>query len=250
MAQYLSQPQLDKLKVLLVKEKAVAHQLSGDRFEDILVQVLPDCRKTVVNTRDKRWFDIAQPGRGIEAKTFQVKEGKVASGITVSNVLKRVAPNLLPSVATIGEGLNRQVNVNADPADVGNAILEYLDQSMHDHARQKGIDGKFFFAILFRNQTMTHAGYWEEEIDFGKGLNYNWEWRGRSLVGREGRKEIFTWYWAGGRQLFYRFEAPATIQLFDIPDNHYHLIDDNEMKSLLDEAFKRGYEKGSSESKR
>jgi hypothetical protein len=236
----LSSEQLSKLQSLLAQERAVSGDLPGDRFEKILCSILPDCTRSVVNTRDKQWFDLAQPHRGIEAKTFQIAGDEVRPGTTVSNVLKRVAPNLLPAEVTKGEGKERQVDRSIDPSAVGAAILEYLRESMVEHARAKGISGEFVFAILFRNSSFTQVGYWEEPIDFGRASDYVWEWRGRSLKGERSGVEQFTWYWAGGRQLFYRFEAPENVQVFDIPEIKGRFVSEAEMRRLLDAAYLRG----------
>ena len=241
---YLSPPQLEQLTRLLAEERAVAGDLSGDRFETILCRVLPDCVRRVVNTRDKQWFDLAQPHRGIEAKTFQVAGAEIRPGVAVSNVLKRVAPNLLPAAVTSGAGKQRQVDQSVAPSIVGGAILEYLNDSLRAHARSKGITGRFDFAILFRTAGFDKVGYWEQPIDFGEASEYAWEWRGRSLKAMRAGVEQFTWYWAGGRQLFYRFEAPPGVQVTAIPKITGQFVSEARMKELLDEAYVRGMKDG------
>lgn len=231
MGNWLSSQQIEQFQDELSKEKFLAHQLSGDRFEDILRDILPDCKKTVVNTRDKYWFDLSQPNRGIEAKTLQISEERLEPGSSVRNVLKRVAPNLLPTSVTKGKGKDRQADPQSDPDEVGAAIIEYLMNSMKEHAQLKKIKGGYYFAILLRNKEFSQVAYWEELIDFGKADDYRWVWRERSLAGFKADEEYFTWYWAGGRQLFYLFEAPADVQIFSVPDRKWKIVPDDSRES-------------------
>lgn len=230
---YLTIEQLEKLKILLAKEKATIGRLSGDRFEDILLQVLPDCTKKVVNTRDKKWFDLSQPYRGIEVKTYQISQSRITVGASINNVLKRFGPDLLPPDLTLGDEKDRQVNTNVDASEIGHAILTYLYSSLERHAMEKKINGDFYFAVLLRNKKFNHVGYWEEPIDFGKSTDYSWDWREKSLRGIKDNEIVFTWYYANQRQLFYRFVAPDDVQLIEIPDVKVYVLTEKELQELI-----------------
>lgn len=242
MENFLTSEQLQHLALLLVKEKAYSGTITGDRFEDILCAVLPNCVPKRVNIRDKKWFDCAQPHRGIEAKTYQAIESRIAPGVTVRNVLKRFGPELLPEKLTIGKGRGRQVNINANPSDIGESIINYLNSSLERHAKEKGIKGRYDFAILLRNKNFTHVGYWEEPINFGSGSDYDWELGEKSVKGRNRGREIFSWYYANQRQIFYTFTAPNNVQLIDIENTKIVVLTKTEFDSLLKDAYDKGYE--------
>lgn len=245
---YLTDEQIQKLRQLIARERALAGQLSGDRFEDILQTVLADCVKKKVNARgDKKWFDLAQPGRGLEVKTYQVPDARITPGSAVSNVLKRVAPSLISKKYTSGSGRDVQVDMSKPAAEVGAAVLEYLNTSVRTHAAEKGIEGDFYFTVLLRNKDLTHVGYWEQRIDFGTASDYTWAWSDAALKARHKGVEVFSWYCTGQRQLFYRFEAPAGVQVFDIPLVTGRYVSDEELQALFKEVRDKAYQEGLAE---
>ena len=251
MNRYLSKNQLATLRLALAKERALSGTLDGYRFEHLLMPILPNCDKAVhidpsqvTDTRDKKWFDLKQSYRGIEVKTYQTSTKLISPGTTVRNVLKRIPPEALPDELVTISGKDRQVRRDTDPAEVGVAVLRYIEETLTQHAKEKGITNRWDFAILFRNKGFTEVGYWEEPIDFGNPSDYDWEWGGRSLKGSQDGDVIFTWYSTNQRQLFYRFHAPKDIQLFDIPDVRVHLLTEEELQIMLDKSYQKGINAG------
>ena len=249
MNHYLNENQITALQLAIAKEKAMSGTLDGYRFEAILMPILPNCEKAVhldpsrvTNTRDKRWFDLKQPHRGIEVKTYQTATNWIKPGTTVRNVLKRIPPDALPDELVTIRGQDRQVRRDANATEVGAAVLEYMEETLRKHAREKGIPDQWYFAVLFRNKEFTEVGYWEEPIDFGDPSDYDWEWGDRSLKGSRDGNAIFTWYATNQRQLFYKFRAPDDVQVFEIPDVRVHLLTEDELQRKLDESYRRGYD--------
>lgn len=251
MNRYLNENQITALQLAIAKEKAMSGTLDGYRFEKILMPILPSCEKAVyldpsrvTDTRDKRWFDLKQPHRGIEVKTYQTGSNRIGAGTIVRNVLKRIPPDALPDVLVNIRGQDRQVRRDANATDVGAAVLKYMEKTLQEHARGKGIPDRWDFAVLFRNKGFTKVGYWEEPIDFGDPSDYDWEWGDRSLNGSRDGDTIFTWYSTNQRQLFYRFRAPDDVQVFEIPDVRVHLLTEDELRRKLDESYLMGYDAG------
>jgi hypothetical protein len=248
---YLTKDQLDALQLALAKEKKIFGTLDGYRFEKLLMFILPNCKRAVhldprrvTDTRDKRWFDLKQPYRGIEVKTYQTSTSRIMPKTIVRNVLKRIPPVALPDKLLTIHGEERQVKRDAEAGEVGSAILGYMKETLQQHAKEKGIPDRWDFAILFRNQQFTQVGYWEEPLDFGDPSDYYWKWKDRSLIGSQDDDVFFTWYFANQRQLFYRFRAPQDVQVFEIPDVKIHSLTEDELQRMLDDSYHKGYEDG------
>lgn len=249
MGSYLSESQIQQLSWDLGKEKAITNTIDGYRFEHILCNILENCElavnidpKKVTKTRDKKWFDLKQNGNGIEVKTFQVSSSSVGPGSYVNNVLKRIPPEALPDELSVHVGTRKEIDKNADPAEVGRAIIEYINKTKAAHAIEKGISGEHYLSVLLRNKDFTQVAYWQEPFDLGDYSDYQWRWKDASLEASKNDKVILSWYALNQRQLFYHFEVPEDADCFQIPVLKCIVVEELELESLIREASEEGFE--------
>ena len=244
---WLNPEQVSRVSESVGERIAIAGEFTGSDFEQIIADCFPGARRC----NDKKWFDVIQPNRGIEAKTFQTgKTAPLSSNTYVDNVLKRLPPEAFDPELLLG---NENIDPNADPQEIGRCIIEYLHNSMNNHAHTKGIDGDYVMSVLLRNgkaseNTTTSVGYWEQPLHFGNPSDYSWSWTesGKGLAGYIDEVKVFTFYWKNAKQLFYRFTAPNNIQVFDVQHIETVSLRKSEYQEQLRNAFRRGFEAGRS----
>ena len=229
---YLTNEQRDELKELIAKEVALTGTVDGDRFEVILAQVL----ENATHVEKEKFFDIKQPHRGVEAKTFKKSAKGLSGGSSLSNVLKRIPPDGIPDDIPISQSTSPEV--------VGEAVLDYYEQELvESSAEELGIDDEYKLAILFRNKNQNKIAYWEEVIDIEAASVYDWRWTDKGLIASKDGEDIYKWYYANQRQLFYRYEAPNDVEVIELPEYSEHNVNiftRTEIQELLDEACEIG----------
>lgn len=237
---YLSDGQREKLRDLLAKEVALTGTVDGERFEMILSQVLEDA----THIERKLFFDIKQPHRGIEAKTYKLQRKGIGPGSSLRNVLKRIPPDGMPDDIMYEGREDIQVDTSVPAVQAGEAVLSYLrDDLIESHARKLGIDGDFDFATLFRNKPQNKMAYWEEEIEVENAEEFEWSWSDKALEGRKDGERVYTWYYQNQRQLFYYFVAPDDVDVLDIPvyeEHEVNIFTRGEIEELMAEAYRFG----------
>ncbi|TKX85025.1 hypothetical protein EXE43_15750 [Halorubrum sp. SS5] len=237
---YLSDEQREKLTDLLAKEVALTGTVDGERFEMILTQVLEDA--THINK--KLFFDIKQPSRGIEAKTYKLQTKGIGPGSSLRNVLKRIPPDGMPDDIMYEGGEDIQVDTSVPASRVGEAVLSYLRNDLiENHAQQLGINGSYDFATLFRNKPQNKMAYWEETIEIGNADEFDWQWSDKALEGRKDGERVYTWYYQNQRQLFYYFVAPDDVEVLDIPEfseDDVNIFTRNEIEDIMERSYMLG----------
>lgn len=237
---YLSDEQREKLTDLLGKEVALTGTVDGERFEMILTQVLDEA--THINK--KLFFDIKQPNRGIEAKTYKLQTKGIGPGSSLRNVLKRIPPDGMPNDIMYEGGEDIQVDTSVPASRAGEAVLSYLRNGLiENHAQQLGIDGSYDFATLFRNKPQNKMAYWEETIEIANADEFDWRWSDKALEGRKDGERVYTWYYQNQRQLFYYFVAPDDVDVLNIPEyeeKDVNIFTRNEIETLMECAYDLG----------
>lgn len=237
---YLSEEQQEKLRELLAKEVALTGTVDGERFEMVLAQVLEDA----THIDKKLFFDIKQPHRGIEAKTYKLQTKVIGPGSSLRNVLKRIPPDGMPDDIMYEGREDIQVDTSVPAERAGEAVLSYLrDNLIENHAKKLGIDGAYDFATLFRNKPQNKMAYWEEEIEVKHAEEFKWSWSDKALEGRKDGERVYTWYYQNQRQLFYYFVAPEDVDVLDIPVYEQHAVNiftRAEIEGLMEEAHHLG----------
>jgi len=237
---YLSEEQKDKLTDLLAKEVALTGTVDGERFEMILTQVLDEA----THIDRKLFFDIKQPSRGIEAKTYKLQSDSIGPGSSLRNVLKRIPPDGMPDDIMYEGGEDIQVDTGVPADRAGEAVLSYLRADLiENHAEMLGIDGSYDFATLFRNNSQNRMAYWEEEIEISNADEFDWRWSDKALEGRKDGERVYTWYYQNQRQLFYYFVAPDDVDVLDIPEYSEHEVNIF-TRSEIEEIIRQSYELG------
>ena len=82
---FLTEDEVRKLSFILARLSP--RELVGEKVEEILAEVLPEAKRL---PKDKKWFDLVQPSRALEVKTY-LATPPLKVGTTVYNVLKRVS---------------------------------------------------------------------------------------------------------------------------------------------------------------
>lgn len=246
---YLSEKQREKLTDLLAKEVALTGTIDGERFEMILTQVLEDA----IHIDKKLFFDIKQPSRGIEAKTYKLQTKGIGPGSSLRNVLKRIPPDGMPDDIMYKGGEDIQVDTSVPASRVGEAVLSYLRNDLiKNHAEQLGINGSYDFATLFRNKPQNKMAYWEETIEIANADEFDWQWSEKALVGHKDGERVYTWYYQNQRQLFYYFVAPDDVEVLSIPEfeqDEVNIFTREEIESIMQRSYELGYTGDSDEAK-
>lgn len=239
---YLSDEQREKLTDLLAKEVALTGTVDGERFEMILTQVLEEA----THIDKKLFFDIKQPTRGIEAKTYKLQTKSIGSGSSLRNVLKRIPPDGMPDDIMYEGGEDIQVDTSVPANRAGEAVLSYLRKDLiKNHAEKLGIDGSYEFATLFRNEPQNKMAYWEEEIEIANADEFDWQWSDKALEGRKDGERVYTWYYQNQRQLFYYFVAPDDVDILNIPEfsqDEVNIFTRNEIEEIMEHSYELGRE--------
>lgn len=244
---YLSNEQREKLTELLAKEVALTGTVGGERFEMILTQVLEDA--THINK--KLFFDIKQPSRGIEAKTYKLQVKNIGPGSSLSNVLKRIPPDGMPNEIMYEGSEDIQIDTSVPARRAGEAVLNYLRNDLIEtHAEQLGIEGSYDFATLFRNKSQNKMAYWEEEIEIANADEFEWQWSEKSLEGIKDGESVYTWYYQNQRQLMYHFVAPDDVEILSLPNfdqDEVNIFTRDEIESIVQRSFELGRSSDSDE---
>lgn len=243
---WLNQQQVSAISRDVRLATALHGGLTGEEFERIIERRFPNSTAC----GDKKWFDIIQPNRGLEVKTFQTgKSDIIAPGSSIDNVLKRIPLEALDKKLVNKNGtLDTTANLN----EIGASIIDYLHSSMRKHAGEKGIKGAYTMVVLLRNGdkkkkiNTNSLGYWEQTLNFGSGSDYRWSWSesGKGIVGHIGNRKVLTWYWQNQKQLFYNFRAPANVQVFSITPGKAVSYLEEELEKLLSDTYQKGFEDG------
>jgi len=237
---YLSNEQREKLTDLLAKEVALTGTVDGERFEMILTQVLKDA----THIGKKLFFDIKQPSRGIEAKTYKLQTKGIGPGSSLRNVLKRIPPDGMPNDIMYEGGEDIQVDTSVPASRAGEAVLSYLRNDLIEaHAEQLGIDGSYDFATLFRNKLQNKMAYWEETIEIANADEFDWQWSEKALEGRKDGERVYTWYYQNQRQLFYYFVAPDDVDVLNVPEfdqGDVNIFTRREIEDIMKHAYELG----------
>lgn len=233
---YLTKNQLDHLAESIAKELSLTDTIDGERFESLLEDTFDDA--TVIN--EKQWFDVRRGSEGLEVKTFKTERTNVEPGAVMTNILKRVPSYILSDELVADNNSEEQVDMSADPEQVGRELLDHLEEKMETHAEQADIDGTYKFSVLFRNIDQTQIGYWEEEIVFEDASEYDWEWRDSGLKARKDGNTVLSWYTTNQMQLAYRFEAPDDVQVRNVDEVDVNLLTNSELEELLTQAYNAG----------
>lgn len=237
---YLSDEQREKLTDLLAKEVALTGTVGGERFEMILTQVLEDA----THIDKKLFFDIKQPSRGIEAKTYKLQKKGIGPGSSLRNVLKRIPPDGMPDDIMYEGGEDIQVDTSVPANRAGEAVLSYLRNDLIEaHAKQLDIHGTYDFATLFRNKPQNKMAYWEEPIEIANADEFDWRWSDKALEGRKNGERVYTWYYQNQRQLFYYFVAPDDVDVLTIPEydkDDVNIFARDEIKTIMERAYELG----------
>jgi len=206
-----------------------SRELGGETIEKILASVLPQAKQL---PKDKKWFDIVQPSRGLEVKTFVV-DTPLEAGRTIYNVLKRIS-----KIESKDEGARLRA-----PQVVGDEIIDYLQGSIREHATLKRIPAERVMAILFRVTEATRFAYWEEPLDFGRKQDYRWTWNeAETLKGYRGTDEIFQWYSRNQKQFMYRWKVPTTADFIDVTPVATITLTEEELEERIERSYREGYE--------
>jgi len=237
---YLSDEQREKLTDLLANERALTGTIDGERFEMILTQVLDEA----THIDKKLFFDIKQPTRGIEAKTYKLQAKGIGPGSSLRNVLKRIPPDGMPDDIMYEGGEDIQVDTSVPASRAGEAVLSYLRNDLiENHAEQLDISGSYDFATLFRNKPQNKMAYWEETIEIANADEFDWQWSDKALEGRKDGERVYTWYYQNQRQLFYYFIAPDDVDVLNIPEYDeadVNIFTRDEIEAIMERAYDLG----------
>lgn len=203
--------------------------MTGAAIEIALASVLPNA----THCADKKWFDIKQPNRGLEVKTFEVNP-PMQAGSRVSNVLKRVS-----KVSAKVHGELR------DPTQVGSDVLEYLHGTIEEHAKIKAIAKPYVLAVLLRTPDGTDFAYWERSLHFGKVEDYDWSWNANeTLTGEREGESVLQWYSRNQKQLFYLWKAPPDADFFRVTPVQTMTLTRAEYEGKQKSWYGEGYDNG------
>jgi len=206
-----------------------ARELTGEIMEKILAAVFPDAHQL---PKDKKWFDIVQPTRALEVKTF-VAPPPLQVGSTVYNVLKRVSKVRTKDSA----GRLR------DTKEVGNEVIDYLHTSIREHANRKRVPENHILSVLLRTSDARSFVYWEEPLYFGRREDYRWIWNpNETLTGCRGDEIIFQWYSRNQKQLFYRWKVPPNADFFQVQPVRTVTLTEHEYEAERRKAYQEGYD--------
>jgi len=210
-----------------------SRELTGETIEKTLAEVLQDARQL---PKDKRWFDIVQPTKGMEVKTF-VARPPLRVGTTVYNVLKRVSK--VDTRDAKGNLRNAQ--------QVGDEVIDYLHGTIREHAALKKVPDTHLLSILFRTEDARSYAYWEEPLHFGQKSSYTWVWKGQeTLTGYRGNEAIFQWYSRNQKQLFYRWKIPTAADFFQVKPVQTVTLTKEEFENERRKSYLEGFRNGKS----
>lgn len=242
--QELTGPQIAKLKNEITKILSLDLDVTGELVEISLLSVYPNSSRQTLNSKDKRWIDLVMPTKGIEVKTFQVAKSlkKITADTSVKNVLKRIS-----KVDHLNEkGEYRNAN------EIGKDLINYLHQTITEHAIQKNVSGELTMGILFRTVQNTSFAYWEQKLNFGEYTDYEWSWNHNastktdSIIGVKDGETVFSWYCNNQKQFFYLYKVPENAIFFEIDkaetNKEAFIITREELDAQIQEAFQKGVE--------
>jgi hypothetical protein len=224
---FLSQDEVNNLSCKLARFQP--RELFGEKIEEILADVLPGAERL---PKDKKWFDLIQPSRALEVKTFEANP-PLKVGTTVYNVLKRVSK--IETKDRNGKLRNAQ--------EVGNEVIDYLNESIKEHAKLKRVPNKYIVAVLFRTANGESYAYWEEPLNYGATKDYTWSWNdGETLKGYRDQQAIFQWYSKNQKQLFYRWQIPKNANFFSVKPIKCLNITEKELNDERKKWYYKGFD--------